>query len=63
MQSTKVDIQLLKSEHETKSEIQQKTGMHIDKAVNNKNEIRFHEWPRTCFPRFPGNYFLKGNSS
>lgn len=45
MQSTEVDIQLLKSEHETKSEIQQKTGKPIDKAVNDENEIRLHERP------------------
>lgn len=44
-------------DHETKSAIQQKTGIHIDKPVNNKKEIRFCEWPI-----FLGNDFPKGIS-
>lgn len=47
----------MKSDHETKSEIQQKTGIHIDKPVNNKNEIRFCERPS-----FLRNEFSKGIS-
>lgn len=36
MQNTEADIQIMKSGHETKSEIQQKSGIPIDKPVNNK---------------------------
>ena len=43
----------MESGHETKSEIQQKYGTHIDKPIN-KNET-FQEWPRACFLRFSEN--------
>lgn len=59
MGSTSDDIQIIKSGHEIKSEIQQKHGIHTDTSVNNKNKIRFREWPRACFLRFLENDFLK----
>lgn len=36
MQNTEADIQIIKSGHETKREIQQKSGVSNDKTVNNK---------------------------